>query len=320
MSSAEIKAIREEHSREGVGPEIYEFLQQVVRITAIRYPPQIYAGAPRWDEGSLAELLHDWLLERLMRGDLSLMISSSPTTAALRNQLSTSLKQLIINRRRRDSAGNLYRRTLAMLKSSERFSQVGPDSPGQALWSLAADPASEPTQRPLRGLVRIAHELSDQDLQVVRYGPHSLKSSPILREPALERFLVHLLGKAGGGLTAAQLAQVMQHRFSLLREDVVGIERELASEELVETRVETDQIAAAVVEQLDPVDLERVKALVASDWDVEATAETSEHSKSTLEVAAAGLVSLVTEFAESQEQSVAVIEKVSESLFIASQQ
>ncbi len=316
MNMPTIEEIRAEHQARGIGPEIYSLLQAVVGMTAVRYPPRIYAGAARWDEGALSELLHDWVLERLMRGDLSMMITSSSSSGALRNQLATSLKQLIINRRQRDSAGNLYRRSLAILKSDERFDQVAPGSPHRSSWVLTDGVQRAPSQLELRALVAVAFELSDEELEVVRYGPQSLKSSPILREPQLERFLIHLLENARGSLTPAQIAQVMQHRFALVREQQVALEAQLESEELVDLRVESDELATATLSQLSEEEVVRIRALAESDWDPLAAATASGESEGALKVAASRLGALVAEYAEEEDQAQEVMSRVCESLFI----
>jgi hypothetical protein len=316
MSHVDIEAIRREHHRDGIGPWIYSLLKEVVASTAVRYPAQIYSASSTWDEGALSELLHDWIVERLMRGDLSLMITSSASTQRLRGQLSTSLKQLIINRRRRDSAGNLYRRTLAILKADDRFVQVTPGSPHHSLWSLAEERESLESPLDLRALAKLAFELSDDELKVVRYGPRTLKSSPILREPELERFLVHLLGGAGGALTPTRIAQVMQYRFALVRERQVALEEQLASSALVDLRVESDDLVEIALGQLDGAELDRVRALVESDWNATVAAEASGEAESAMRLAASRLGALAAEHAEGEEQAVEIVNRVCESLFI----
>jgi len=314
----EIAEIRAEHERERVGETIYGLLRQVVRTVAVRYPPQIYSAAGAWDEGALEELLQEWLSERLLRGDLGLMIASAASTESLRNQLATSLTQLIVNGRRRDSAGNLYKRTLAMLKSNPTFELASPGAPQRALWTVAARPATQPSSLRLRALVRLAFELSDEELEVVRYGPHSLKSSPILREPALERFLAHLLGGAEGALTPARIAEVMQHRFSLVRDRDVALEEQMADEDPVDLTVETAALAESALVQLDDVQKVRLRAIAETDWDLVAAAARRGESETTLRSAARRLASLVAEHAESPEQAEEVMRKVLESLFVRS--
>jgi hypothetical protein len=316
VNRSEIDVLRREHRSEGIGPQIYAVLQEVVRATAVRYPPRIYGESSSWDEGTLSELLHEWTAERLLRGDLSMMLTSASSIEALRAQLGTSLKQLIINRRRRDSAGNLYRRTLAILKEDDRFVQAAPGSPHHASWAIAEDAEHTPSKLDLRSLVRVAFELSDDELEVVRYGPQSLKSSPILRKPQLERFLLHLLEGAGGSLTPTQIAQVMQHRFSLVREQQVALDAELRSPEMIELRIESDELAAAALAQLAEDEVARIRVLAENDWDPRVAASASEESEGALRATAVRLSALVAENADEEDQAIEVLGKVCESLFV----
>lgn len=316
MTLPDIAEIRAEHEREQVGEAIYGLLRQVVRRVAVRYPPRVYSPAGAWDEGTLEELLQEWLSERLLRGDLELMIASAASAEALRNQLATSLTQLIVNRRRRDSAGNLYKRSLAMLKANPAFEQAGPGAPQRALWTLSERPIPHPSPLRLRALVRLAFELDDEELEVVRYGPHSLKSSPILREPALERFLAHLLRGAEGALTPARIAEVMQHRFSLVRERDMELDERLASGEPIELAVESSALAESALAQLDGSERARLRAIGEADWDLDAAAERRGEGESALRATARRLTSLVAEYGEDPEQAQEVMRKVIESLFV----
>lgn len=316
MSLPEIDEIRTEHEREGVGPGIYALLRQVVRTAAVRYPPAIYSGSEAWDEGTLEELLQGWLAQRLLRGDLAAMVHSAASARSLRRQLTTSLTQLIVNQRRRDSAGNLYRRTLAMLKEDAAFAQAAAGAPQQAPWTLAGGRAEGASDLPLADLVRVAFELDDDELEVVRYGPHSLKSSPILREPALERFLTHLLGRAGGGLTPARIAEVMQHRFCLVRERSVELDDQLASEDLVDMNVESKALAASAAACLDAAERASLRAIVEADWDFGAAAERTGESATALRATAGRLAAQVAEHAGDPGQAEEVLGNVLESLFV----
>jgi hypothetical protein len=67
--------------------------------------------------------------------------------------------------------------------------------------------------------VTLACALTDDELEVVRYGPFSQKLSPILRDPKLRAFLVHVLQHADGSLSLSTIADVMRLRFSLPTEE-----------------------------------------------------------------------------------------------------
>jgi hypothetical protein len=315
VSSPSIETIRAEHAREGIGAEIYRLLVSVTRSVAVRYPPQIYSQHETWSDEVLAELTQTWVVDRLMRGDLALMVGSSASTNALRGQLSTSLRQLIINNRRRDSAGNLYRRVLGTLREDSRFEAIDDASPQRAYWTLGGLETTGPSSVSLRSLVQLASRLSDDDLAVVRYGPRALKSSPILRQPALEDFLVHLLEGAEGALTLDRIAEVMQHRFGLYRERRVDLDDTLSSSEKVDIRVETKAIVESITARLDASVKADLAQLNAHDWDLRAVSDATQSSEASLRIAADQLVSLVAEYADDEEQARAVVTMVVESLF-----
>src|SRR6266446_2258168 len=161
-----LQELRDEYERNGVGVLLNEFLAKIV-----------------------------WATERLWgRADLQAMLSSAGSLAQLRSALTTSLRQHLTNKRRRSIASNLYKRVLAVLRDDSRFRPVGGVShASEQRWVLAGKDEIKQSMLELRDLVQIACELSDDELQVVRYGPLSQKLSPILREPKLLEFLVHLM-------------------------------------------------------------------------------------------------------------------------------
>jgi hypothetical protein len=98
-------------------------------------------------------------------------------------------------------------------------------------WTVAASDTAHTSSSSASELVQTAFELTDDELQVVRYGPFSQKLSPILREDGLRHFLVHLLGRAGGTLTVDTIIEVMRHRFSLSIDEEIEIDDTVPSYE-----------------------------------------------------------------------------------------
>lgn len=314
--NGELEILRREFADQGIGPDLYRLLGRIVRANVVSYPPAIYSPAGVWDENSLRDLLHDWIADRLLRGHLEAMLASASHVGSLKAQLSTSIRQLVINRRRRDSAGNLYKRTVEMLKKDADFEPVGEGTTAHRQWRLVGSSVGEPSLLRLGELTRIAYELGDDDLGVVRYGASSLKSSPILRDPGLKRFIVHVLLRAEGTLDATRLAQVQQQRFSLQRETQVELSERLNSgEPPVDLRVAATDAAEAVKVQLRLEDIEALAALANADWVVSRAAAQLGCSEGRISGARGRAASLISEYAENEEEARAIVRILFESLF-----
>ena len=65
---------------------------------------------------------------------------------------------------------------------------------------------------------------------MVRYGPFAAKSSPILREPALKRFLCHLLSNLGA-LSPTDILEIMRRRFALVEPEQLELTEDIAARE-----------------------------------------------------------------------------------------
>jgi hypothetical protein len=308
--SADLQQLRREHADEVIGAELQRLLERVVRATARTYPPAEYSDAGTWDSHALADALQDWVEVRLLRrGDLSKMLAGAPSVAALRGALTRSFEQFLANRRRRTSATNLYQRTTKMLRAeSDRFARVGQAARShEQLWTLKADvrATTPPSRMPIPALVAIASELSDDELEVVRYGATSLKSSPILREPKLREFLVHLLDRADGALDQTTIAEVMRRRFGLFELEVVALEADGLAAPAPELRyVEQDDVVASVLVRLGQDRLQELRQFHASADEPD-----------DLPAAVSDTIALVAQYAESPDAAKEIYDRLVESLF-----
>ena len=316
MSSGELDLLRAEFRQRRIGPALYALLGRIVAGVAPVYPPAIYAPSGTWDQASITDLLHDWIGTRLLRGDLEAMLASAASMQSLRAQLAASLRQLVINGRQRDSAINLYLRTVDLLRDDEAFRTVGEGTPAHRQWTVAADPRSEPSTMTLNALIAVAYVLSDMELKVIRYGAHSLKSSPILRAGELKRFVEHLLAGAQGTLDATRIAEVQQHRFSLLRQPAAQLAVELDSgQPPVELQVLAADAAEAVLRGLRVEDIEAIRALEQAGWVVSRAAEMLDCSQGRISAARDRVAAAAAAHASSEEEAVATLKIVLESLF-----
>jgi hypothetical protein len=117
-----------------------------------------------------------------------------------------------------------------MLRNESAFRRAGSGSVGsEERWELTDDGAQINSSTTQSDLLEIASELTDEDLEVVRYGPFAQKLSPILRDPKLREFLRHLLTRAGRSLTLSEIIEVMRLRFSLPTDEVIELDEGLPS-------------------------------------------------------------------------------------------
>jgi hypothetical protein len=314
----ELDDLREEFATSRIGPRVYALLGDVVRAGVVSYPPAIYSPSQEWDAATLTDLLHDWCEQRLLRGHLEVMLRSSANFSALRAQLMTSFTQMLINGRRRDSAANLYKRVVTMLtKEDELFEAVGTSRPSDQQWRLRDTTVEQPATDRLEDLVRFAFQLSDAELAVERWSAVSLKSSPILREPALRRFLTHLFSRADGTLTPTDIARVMSRRFQLTLLRTVEIENELDSgEPPVELAVTAADAADAVIRSLRLTDIEALRALHDAGFTVSRAAQQLGCSEGRISGARGRLVEKITELADTEEESKLILRITFENLFL----
>jgi len=267
----EITGLRDEYDRVGVGPVLQGLLARIVLSTVQMYPPAEYSPDGTWDHAACEDVLNDWVLERLLqRGDLAVMLGSARTTAQFRAACTTSLRQFLVNRRRRTIASNLYKRIRDMLSADGTFIAVSTSSNiHDTRWTLADSPIT--AQSPLaRGeLLRIANGLTDEQLQIVRYGPFSHKLSPILRKPHLQAFLTHLLKNSRGPLSLATILDVVRFRFMLVEVS----EESLADNLSIET-TELESISNGLAAESIAMRLNRDEAQIIREYfrdDVNAT-------------------------------------------------
>lgn len=306
--SATVDQLKQEHAEHVIGPELKTLLERVVRATARAYPPAEYAQAASWDSEALADALQDWVEVRLLRrGDLSKLLAGAPSVEGFRRGLTRSFEQFLTNRRRRTSATNLYQRTTKILRSDSAFAKVGQASRShEQLWTLAelAAAVEGPTRVGIPLLVALAFELDDDQLEVVRYGAQSLKSSPILREPKLREFLVHLLSRAEGALDQATIAEVMRRRFGLHEIEVDALADDVAAAEAELHPVERDEVVSSVLMRLGRERLEELRRFHAEEGEPKE-----------LPAVVSSTIALVAEYADSPEAAEEIYDRLVESLF-----
>jgi hypothetical protein len=313
-----LELLREEHRDLVIGPEISRLLRRVVRATAPTYPPTEYGASGGWTAEALEDVLQDWVTERLLaRGDLSLMLHTAGSSSTLRAALTTSFSQLLINNRRRTSASNLYRRTAQMLRRDDEFVAVTtPSRLADQLWTTSGVLHESSSPLSLGELVQIANGLTDEQLAVVRYGPYSLKSSPIVREPSLRRFLSFLLENSEGALTLTTISDVMRRRFRLFELEDVELDESIETrEDAVALQVEHVVAAESVMARMGSNRVIAIRAFEESEGDFAAVGAALGGEAEEGESAVTEVVHLIAEIATSTDDARAIYAALIEKLF-----
>jgi hypothetical protein len=317
---SELEDLRREHAEETIGRRIADLLGRVVRATAPTYPPNEYSDARTWNREAMEDALQDWVTVRLLgRGDLARMLATATTGPRLRGMLTTSFGQFLVNRRQRTSATNLFQRVVRVLREDSRFEAVGTSrSSATQRWTLAAAPTERAAdEQVLEGLVKAAASRSNDELEVVHYGPYSLKSSPILRNPQLADFLAFLLEQAGSSLSAADLFQVLRIRFNLTDSAEVELDPRIADgAPAVVSSVETTVLAESVLARLGRERALLIRHLHAAGGDPQRAAEAAGVSQAEMASALDHVMALIADYAETSDEAIAVYRRLTESLFV----
>ncbi|MGH2904057.1 MAG: hypothetical protein ACRDK7_10800 [Solirubrobacteraceae bacterium] len=313
--SATLQQLRQEHHREFIGAELAALLTRVATATARTYPPS-YTPAGVWNEDSIADAAQAWTAERLIeRRDLTNLLAGASTLASLRAGLTRSFQQHLTNQRQSTSATNLYKRIVTMLRMDSDFQALpGTARPHRQLWTLASDPQSEPSRLPLAARLKRAAELSDDDLKVIRYGPLSLKSSPILRMPALKRFLLHLLGGAGA-LSPADIMDIVRRRFALPEPQAIALNEDLQLPAVATHHAAIERaIASSIAARLGAPRVALLAALVEHE-DFKAAGTATDTDEASVRRAYMEMVAMVDEEALDAEEAQRICGLTLETLF-----
>jgi len=305
-----LERLREEYQREGIGVLLHQLLEKVVQSTVRQYPAAEYSPSRVWDRMSCEDVLNDWVLERLLsRADLQVLLASAATTAQFRAALTTSLRQHVTNGRRRSITANLFKRVKDMLRDDSAFRPLTTNvQGGNQRWTLRSAKSENPSPAAARELLRIASELSDDQLEVVRYGPFSQKLSPILRKGKLREFLLHLFEHARGSLTLSTILDVMRDRFSLWPELHGALDDSLPSSESdVGDEVANADKGKSVVARLDKEAAGVVAAYFRAGGDWSAAASTCDTQPQQLRAVVHQTYGMIVECSESVEEARAIL-------------
>jgi hypothetical protein len=270
-----LEALHREHeqTRGGIGPLWWRFLYDIARATATRFPPQLLTSSLEWTPEALEDVFHDWMTDDVVPRDLvPRALIRCKTLPGLRSYLAKALENFCRNRLAKGEASRLFKRTKDVLRSDPTFLALGHQKSAAAQrWTLRDRPASEVSHKTPVELLAIAHQLTDDDLEVVWYGPESAKSSPVLRDPALRRFLSHLLVQADGVLDQWTIQRVIVERFGLaqpvLEELQNGHESTLTFSDPVHDVVAVEEAKLSVLARMGKAGADALRAFEECDGD-----------------------------------------------------
>jgi hypothetical protein len=301
-----MEALRDEFARLGVGESIHALLAVIVVSTVRDYPATEYSNGSEWDRSNCEDVLHDWIAERLWgRRDLETMLAAVETVGHLRAMLTTSLRQHLINKRRRSIALNLYKRADSILRTDAGF-VVAADSPRSAeqRWTTRDNPSRDRSQASVRELYAIVSKISDEEFNVVRYGPFSQKLSPILRNPDLRRFLDLLLRNANGSLSLSTMVEVMRHRFSLPLDRETDLDDALLDDLQAAPSITLNRgVAESVIRRLEFEEAIALAAYFKHSGDFAIASASSNLSQTQVEQSVAKAFGMICELSETVEEA-----------------
>src|SRR5205814_8527302 len=108
---------------------------------------------------------------------------------------------------------------------------------------------------------------------VVRYKPGSRKSSPILRDPKLTQFLLHLFDRSQGSLTLNQIIEVMRRRFNLVDPKNVELtDKVVTTDERETAAIDRQDVVRSVVSQLGRDGVGAIRAVEESNGEIDLAA------------------------------------------------
>jgi hypothetical protein len=215
LSASEFAAARQCVRDGEMTPELYAWLGRLVAITqATRALAPSPVPGGRWDDpDALAEALHAWLEESLLRGGLQQAFDRCDSPRALSRYLERSLRNWLVARSRRAVGPRLLERTGELLGDPAQGFLLVADArvPADRWWGLAEWPAT-PELFAGEDETLIASAWGLGDFALLRY-PSSERSDPVLSTPDLLRFLSGLLHALGLALSGRHFSVALRGRF-----------------------------------------------------------------------------------------------------------
>lgn len=115
VTSVDLRALVEEHERQGLGPIWLKEIQTAAPRVARRYSPFIYARSAAWDDGALDDLVQDVLERMLTKGQAEYICDVANDFGHARALIYRQVRMTLIDRRLRTAVDNLFDRAVERL-------------------------------------------------------------------------------------------------------------------------------------------------------------------------------------------------------------
>jgi len=188
-----------------LGPAGVELLYRAVRSVAVarRFPPP--DGCDRWDIDAVQSVAHEFLDSERATRRLAAILISSTDEVSFEALLHTAVLNMHRDRGRRTDRGALVLRVNEILSDSQEFRRDNQDA---TRWTLTAG-HDGPSTVPTRELEAAA--LGVTDIKVPRWTS-AARRAPSADRPSFIRLLTAVLQRAGGSLSAVDLARACEPR------------------------------------------------------------------------------------------------------------
>lgn len=199
------RELEREYERELIGPAVLGEVRRVCSVRARRYPPSVYARSGMWDEESMADLVQDVVVERLLgERQIDYLFDVARTVDVWRALLDRQVRIVLARRRVRTVVDNLLDRARRMLEGWESVARS--TVYGKAVYSTSGtgqvyEPLDDRRVRRVGELVRV----------IPRRVPGRGGRAPVVyggRE--LEAVLRYVLDAVPGGVSVRDLGRVFE--------------------------------------------------------------------------------------------------------------
>jgi len=213
LTADEFGRAREAVSDGTVTDELYRWL---FKLVALAQATKTLAPAPvpngNWnDPDAVAETVHAWLADSLLRGALLQAFDTCRTPRALSRYLERSLRNWLIARSRRRSGPRLLQRAAELLAQPPFVIVRAGQSVMDRWWALEVWDSPELYEGGDGAVISAAWAVAD--LEPLRFSS-SERNDPVLSTEDLRRFLQELLSRLRAALNGRHLDRAFRHRFA----------------------------------------------------------------------------------------------------------
>lgn len=214
----------QEFQSEGINTLNYSLIHTCVKITAYRYPAEVYSPNSVWDTQSIMDVTQSFVLDWLLaRGRYEYYLLTVDTYNGLKQGIISEFKKYLTNEKRRSEYSNLFTRMKAILLNNNEFELISGDVRFMkyTIWGLVDSNFREEVQ----DIDQVLEAMFDVDIPpAIKYRPDSKKMSPIIATVDLKKLLFQSMYKLEQCVGFDLLIQGLRYRLNLLDIDAVALE------------------------------------------------------------------------------------------------